>query len=53
MGELRKLDTFLDTKLTEDQLRNVAKQSSFGEMKTRSALFGMNEEEVPIFNLMW
>lgn len=50
MGQLRKLDTFLGTKLTEDQLQNVAKQSSFGEMKARSALFVIKEEDIPLFN---
>ncbi|XP_037786896.1 sulfotransferase 1C4-like isoform X2 [Penaeus monodon] len=34
-GELKKLDAFLGTGLSEDQLANVAKYTSFGEMKAR------------------
>lgn len=44
MGELRKLNTFLDTKLNEDQLKNVAQQTGFTEMKARKAVFGCAEE---------
>lgn len=36
MGEMKKLNTFLDTKLTDNQLKNIAKYTSFSEMKARS-----------------
>lgn len=49
MGELRKMDKFLGTKLTEDQLENVAKQASFKEMKNRNAAFGGKEDEQEAF----
>lgn len=35
MEELRKLDTFLNTNLTEKQLENISKYTSFSEMKAR------------------
>lgn len=35
-GELRKLDAFLGTKLTEEQLENVVKHTGFGVMRDRS-----------------
>nr|XP_027237355.1 sulfotransferase 1A3-like [Penaeus vannamei]XP_027237357.1 sulfotransferase 1A3-like [Penaeus vannamei] len=38
-GELKKLDAFLGTGLSGDQLANVAKHTSFGEMKSRNNLF--------------
>ncbi|XP_027237354.2 sulfotransferase 1C4 [Penaeus vannamei] len=42
-GELKKLDAFLGTGLSGDQLANVAKYTSFSEMKARDALF-LNDE---------
>ncbi|KAK8743675.1 hypothetical protein OTU49_001203 [Cherax quadricarinatus] len=38
LGELNKLNTFLDTKLTEDQLNNIVKHTSYSEMKVRNVL---------------
>ncbi|XP_063609965.1 sulfotransferase 1C4-like [Penaeus indicus] len=38
-GELKKLDAFLGTRLSEDQIANVAKHTSFEEMKSRNNLF--------------
>ncbi|ROT68870.1 estrogen sulfotransferase [Penaeus vannamei] len=38
MGELKRLDAFLGTGLSHDQLANVAKYTSFGEMKARNNL---------------
>lgn len=35
MKELRRLNDFLDTRLTDDQLRKVAHYTSFGQMKAR------------------
>ncbi|XP_042886419.1 sulfotransferase 1C4-like [Penaeus japonicus] len=39
MSELKRLDAFLGTGLSHDQLVNVAKHTSFGEMKSRNNLF--------------
>lgn len=44
MGELRKLNDFLGTELTDNQLNNVAKHSSFSEMKARDAM-GLDKDE--------
>lgn len=38
MGELKRLDTFLGTKLTPQQLANVARHASFQEMKKRGVM---------------
>ncbi|XP_047497753.1 sulfotransferase 1C4-like [Penaeus chinensis] len=42
-GELKKLDAFLGTGLSEDQFANVAKYTSFNEMKARDSLFFNSE----------
>lgn len=36
MKELRRLDGFLETRLSDDQLDNVARHTGFGAMKTRA-----------------
>lgn len=50
MGELRKLNTFLDAKLSEEKLTELAKYTSFSEMKARNVVFGQKEEEVEFLN---
>ncbi|XP_063609974.1 sulfotransferase 1C4-like [Penaeus indicus] len=42
-GELKKLDAFLGTGLSEDQFANVEKYTSFSEMKARDSLFFNSE----------
>ncbi|KAK3893304.1 hypothetical protein Pcinc_002860 [Petrolisthes cinctipes] len=40
MKELKKLNNFLNTKLTDQQLNNVSQYTSFPEMKARNSLLG-------------
>ncbi|KAK3863422.1 hypothetical protein Pcinc_030808 [Petrolisthes cinctipes] len=40
MEELNKLNNFLNTKLTEEQLKNISHYTSFSEMKARGNLLG-------------
>ncbi|KAK4315861.1 hypothetical protein Pmani_012943 [Petrolisthes manimaculis] len=40
MEELNKLNNFLNTKLTEEQLKNISHYTSFSEMKARANLLG-------------
>ncbi|KAK7082357.1 Sulfotransferase (sult) [Halocaridina rubra] len=47
LAEIKKLNTFLNINLTEAQLENIAKYTSFKEMKER---FGEGEMEVGFFN---
>ncbi|KAK7082355.1 hypothetical protein SK128_011527 [Halocaridina rubra] len=49
MGELRKLNVFLNTNLTEKQLEGIAKFTSFNEMKARAIKSGFNEDDLPMF----
>ncbi|KAG7158737.1 Sulfotransferase 1C4-like 3 [Homarus americanus] len=51
MAELGKLNDFLGTMLTENQLERVAIHTSFDEMKTRKALLGEMEDDPNKFNL--
>ncbi|XP_076035141.1 sulfotransferase 1C2-like isoform X2 [Oratosquilla oratoria] len=44
MAEVRELDKFLDTDLTEEQMTKVIEHTSFDKMKARDAFFPMNEE---------
>lgn len=44
VGELRKLDQFLGTNLTKEQLENVKRHTSFGEMQKRDNLFELEGE---------
>ncbi|XP_068214221.1 sulfotransferase 1A1-like [Palaemon carinicauda] len=48
--ELQKLNTFLETKLTDEQLENIAQYTSFNEMKARMKASGFSEENSDIFN---
>ncbi|XP_064111169.1 sulfotransferase 1C4-like [Macrobrachium nipponense] len=48
--ELRKLNTFLETNLSEAQLEGIAKYTSFTEMKARALASGFNEENFDFFN---
>ncbi|XP_042240440.1 sulfotransferase 1A1-like isoform X2 [Homarus americanus] len=44
MEELKKLDKFLGTNLSQEQLDNVAHYTSFAEMKARDAVLGAGSE---------
>lgn len=43
MKELKKLNDFLGTQLTDKQLENIAKYTSFSEMQKRDNLFGVEK----------
>lgn len=45
MTELKRFNTFIDSNLTEDQLKSIANYTSFNEMKARNAVFGNTKEE--------
>ncbi|XP_068210726.1 sulfotransferase 1C4-like isoform X2 [Palaemon carinicauda] len=49
VGELSRLNIFLGTNLTEPQLENIAKYTSFSEMKVRMEASGFNEDVLPTF----
>ncbi|XP_064109971.1 sulfotransferase 1C4-like [Macrobrachium nipponense] len=49
LRELRRLNDFLNTDLTETQLENIAKYTSFDEMKVRIQASGFNEDVLPAF----
>lgn len=44
MEELKRLDNFLGTKLTQEQLENVAHYTSFPEMKARDSVLGAGSD---------
>ncbi|XP_071550622.1 sulfotransferase 1A1-like [Panulirus ornatus] len=50
MTELKKLNDFLGTDLTQAQLENVAKHTSFSEMQARDNLLGSKSVDNPLMN---
>ncbi|XP_063587053.1 sulfotransferase 1C4-like [Penaeus indicus] len=50
MEELKRLDDFLGTKLTQEQLDNVARHTSFSQMKARDSVLGGGDMEA-VFNM--
>merc|ERR1719228_3120501 len=49
MNQIKKLDAFLGTKLSQEQFDNVANYTSFAQMKSRDSLLGAAGSEV--FNM--
>lgn len=45
MEEMRKLNIFLSTQLSEEQLASISKYTSFSEMKTRAEALGSTADE--------
>ena len=50
MEELKKLNTFLNTNISEEQLEKIAKYTSFSEMKARTKQLGYDHTEDSLVN---